>query len=39
MEIVRDCLHFYKDKSKNGERFGQILAPADFEAFARRYKP
>jgi anaerobic sulfite reductase subunit C len=38
MEIVKDCLHFYIDNSKNGERFGQILAPADFEAFAIRYK-
>ncbi len=38
MEIVKDCLRFYKDNSKNGERFGQILTPADFEAFARRYK-
>ena len=38
MEIVRDCLHFYKDKSKNGERFGKILAPADFAALAARYK-
>ena len=38
MEIVRDSLHFYKDKSKNGERFGKILAPADFEALAARYK-
>ena len=38
MEIVKDCLHFYKDNSKHGERFGQILTPADFEAFAIRYK-
>ena len=38
MEIVSDCLHIYKNKSKNGERFGQILAPADFEALAARYK-
>ena len=38
MEIVSDCLHIYKNKSKNDERFGQILAPADFEALAARYK-
>ena len=38
MEIVRDCLRFYKDNSKHGERFGQILTPADFEAFANRYQ-
>ena len=38
MEIVRDCLRFYKDNSKHGERFGQILTPADFEAFSNRYQ-
>ena len=38
IEIVKECLRFYKEKSKNGERFGQILTPADFEALARRYK-
>jgi len=38
MEIVRDCLHIYKNRSKNGERFGQILTPADFEAFATQYQ-
>ena len=38
MEIVRDCLRFYKDNSKQGERFGQILSPADFEAFVAKYK-
>jgi dissimilatory sulfite reductase (desulfoviridin) alpha/beta subunit len=39
MKIVKDCLRFYKDKSKHGERFGQILTPADFEVMAARYKP
>ena len=38
MEIVRDCLRFYKENSKQGERFGQILTPADFKAFAAKYK-
>jgi anaerobic sulfite reductase subunit C len=38
MEIVKDCLRFYKDNSQHGERFGQILTPADFDAFAARYK-
>ena len=38
MKIIKDCLRFYKDNSKNGQRFGQILTPADFEAFAARYK-
>ena len=39
MKIVKDCLRFYKDNSKHGERFGQILTPADFEVLAARYKP
>jgi anaerobic sulfite reductase subunit C len=38
MAIVKDCLRFYKDNSKHGERFGQILTPADFDALAARYK-
>jgi dissimilatory sulfite reductase (desulfoviridin) alpha/beta subunit len=38
LKIVRDCLGFYKKNSKQGERFGQILTPADFEVFAQRYK-
>jgi anaerobic sulfite reductase subunit C len=38
IEIVKDCLRFYKNTSKHGERFGQILTPADFDAFAARYK-
>jgi len=37
MEIVRDCLRFYKNNSEHGERFGQILTQADFEALAARY--
>lgn len=36
LEIVQECLDFYKKNSKHGERFGQILTPADFEAFAKR---
>jgi len=38
MEIVKDCLYFYKDKSKHGERFGQLLTPADFDVLSSRYK-
>lgn len=38
MEIVRDCLRFYKDNSKQGERFGQILTPAGFEALAAKFE-
>jgi dissimilatory sulfite reductase (desulfoviridin) alpha/beta subunit len=35
--IVSDCLRFYKENSKHGERFGQILTVEDFESFAARY--
>lgn len=35
--IVKDCIRFYKQHSKLGRRFAQILQPADFEAIARRY--
>jgi dissimilatory sulfite reductase (desulfoviridin) alpha/beta subunit len=36
-KIVRDCLHFYKENSKQGERFSQIFSAADFDVFAERY--
>jgi len=38
IEIVKDCLRFYKNTSKRGQRFGQILSPTAFDAFAARYK-
>ncbi len=34
--IVTECLRFYKQTSKNGERFGEILGPDDFEQIAKR---
>ena len=37
-KIVQDCLRFYKENSKDGERFSQIFTAADFETFAERYK-
>jgi dissimilatory sulfite reductase (desulfoviridin) alpha/beta subunit len=37
-EIVKACLRLYKENSKQGERFGQILTDADFETLAKRYK-
>ena len=37
LEIVKDCLKFYKQTSKGGERFGQILKPTDFDEIARRH--
>ena len=38
VQIVKDCLLFYKNTSKHGERFGQILTPTAFDAFTTRYK-
>ena len=38
LQIVKDCLHFFKQNSRHGERFGQILTSADFEKIAARYK-
>ena len=37
LEIVKDCLKFYKQTSKGGERFGQILKTSDFDEIAKRY--
>ena len=36
--IVKECLQFYKQTSKQGERLGQILKSSDFKAFAERHK-
>jgi anaerobic sulfite reductase subunit C len=38
IEIVKDCLRFYKNNSRHAERFGHILTPAAFDAFATQYK-
>jgi dissimilatory sulfite reductase (desulfoviridin) alpha/beta subunit len=35
--IVKDCIVFYKERSKQGKRFAQILLPDDFDTIARRY--
>ena len=35
--IVKDCIGFYKEHSKHGKRFAQILQPDDFDTIARRY--
>ncbi|MEE4266078.1 MAG: 4Fe-4S dicluster domain-containing protein [Desulfobacteraceae bacterium] len=36
--IVKTCLQFYKQTSKQGERFGQILTPVDFDQIAERFQ-
>ena len=38
LQIVKDCLDFYKQASKHGERFGQIFTSADFDDMAKRYQ-
>jgi dissimilatory sulfite reductase (desulfoviridin) alpha/beta subunit len=37
LEIVQDCLDFYKRNSKHGARFAQILKPSDFDDIAKRH--
>ena len=32
--IIKECLQFYKQTSKNGERFGQVFTPDDFNRIA-----
>jgi dissimilatory sulfite reductase (desulfoviridin) alpha/beta subunit len=38
IEILRDCLRIYKQRSRHGERFGQILTDADFDELAGRHR-
>jgi dissimilatory sulfite reductase (desulfoviridin) alpha/beta subunit len=35
--IVKECLQFYKQTSKQGERLGQILTSSDFDEVAKRH--
>ncbi len=37
LQIVAACLRFYKQHSRHGERFGQILSPAVFKTLAERF--
>ena len=36
-QIIQDCIRFYKQHSRHGKRFAQILQPEDFAAIAKRY--
>jgi dissimilatory sulfite reductase (desulfoviridin) alpha/beta subunit len=38
LRIVKECLEFYKQTSKNGERFGEILTPDAFDRIAARFQ-
>jgi anaerobic sulfite reductase subunit C len=37
IEIVRDCIRLYKQRSRHGERFGQIITSHDLDKLAERY--
>jgi dissimilatory sulfite reductase (desulfoviridin) alpha/beta subunit len=37
IEIVQECLSFYKERSRHGERFAHLLEDRDFEQFSRRF--
>ena len=37
VEIVQECLRFYKNRSRHGERFAHLLQDSDFEDFSRRF--
>jgi anaerobic sulfite reductase subunit C len=36
-QIIQDCIGYYKQHSRNGKRFAQILQPEDFNAIAKRH--
>ena len=37
MQIVRDCLAFYKQRSSGGRRFAEIFGEEEFQTLCRRY--
>jgi anaerobic sulfite reductase subunit C len=39
LAIVKDCLVLYRQKSKGGQRFADILTPSDLDALGRRHPP
>jgi dissimilatory sulfite reductase (desulfoviridin) alpha/beta subunit len=38
LEIIAACIDLYKARSQRGERLGQLLTDADFEALTQRFK-
>jgi dissimilatory sulfite reductase (desulfoviridin) alpha/beta subunit len=38
LEIVSECLSFYKQNSTHGQRFAEIFTATDFKNLARLYK-
>jgi dissimilatory sulfite reductase (desulfoviridin) alpha/beta subunit len=41
VDIIRDCIAFYKAKSRNGKRFAELVSDADVEAYGKtgRFPP
>ena len=37
IDIVKDCITFYKENSKQGERFAELFTLVDFKDFSGRY--
>ena len=37
VDIVGECLNLFKTRSKRGERFGELLQPADFQILMTRF--
>ena len=37
MDIVKDCIAFYKANSKQGQRFAEVFTPGDSKNFSGRY--
>jgi hypothetical protein len=37
LQIVADCLSFYKQRSTDGRRFADIFTTEDFDALCRKY--
>lgn len=38
IDIVKDCITFYKENSKQGERFAEIFTSSDFKKLLRRHQ-
>jgi dissimilatory sulfite reductase (desulfoviridin) alpha/beta subunit len=39
LDIIKDCIEFYKANSRHGERFSQILKSSDFDDIVKRHPP
>ncbi|MDY6790049.1 MAG: 4Fe-4S binding protein [Thermodesulfobacteriota bacterium] len=37
LDIIKNCIIFYKGHSKQGQRFAEIFSSSDFENFSKRY--